>query len=134
MMDKPIHVKPNLYVYYFEILKEIAKECGYNLVVHGSMNRDLDLIAVPWQKELTPHGEMIEKFAEALNGEIMPQQWVSGELHEGTTGARYSVTHHGRMWYVINLKRNYTDAHGKYIEDKQYYLDIAVMPAIETNL
>jgi hypothetical protein len=47
-MEKPIHVKPNFYSYCYESLKDIAKNHGYNLLIHGSMNRDLDLIAVAW--------------------------------------------------------------------------------------
>ena len=29
-------------------IKEAAKKCGYAIGVHGSMRRDLDLIATPW--------------------------------------------------------------------------------------
>ncbi len=43
-MSKPIHVKPQFYTYAFLPLKEIALRYGYNLVIHGSMNRDMDLI------------------------------------------------------------------------------------------
>lgn len=45
---KLTHAKPQLYAFYFLKLKEIAKELGYNLVIDGSMARDLDLIAIPW--------------------------------------------------------------------------------------
>lgn len=131
--SKPIHVKPIFYAYCFERLKTIAKDCGYNLTLHGSMNRDLDLIAIPWTKEVKHHSEMIRLFVEEVGGSIMRQIWVNGELHEAQAGELFTVTHHGRMWYVINLKRNYTDEHGKYEEDKQYYLDISVMPTLTDN-
>ena len=29
-------------------IREAAEECGYAIGLHGSMRRDLDLIAVPW--------------------------------------------------------------------------------------
>ena len=45
---KPIHAKPSLFAFYFEVIKEIGLKYGYNIVLHGSMNRDLDLIAIPW--------------------------------------------------------------------------------------
>jgi len=32
-------------------IKQAAKECGYAIGVHGSLRRDLDLIAVPWIEE-----------------------------------------------------------------------------------
>ena len=30
------------------MLCDVAREMGYALALHGSMNRDMDLIAVPW--------------------------------------------------------------------------------------
>jgi len=70
-MTKPIHVKPSLYAHYFITLKAIALEFGYNLVLHGSLNRDLDLIAIPWEPEVKSHDTMIGRFAHALGGRIM---------------------------------------------------------------
>lgn len=32
-------------------IRETAKQCGYAIGVHGSMRRDLDLIAAPWTDE-----------------------------------------------------------------------------------
>jgi len=43
-MEKPIHVKPSFYSYLFQPLKEIALKYGYNLVLHGSLNRDFSVM------------------------------------------------------------------------------------------
>ncbi len=110
-MDKPIHVKPSLYAYFFIDLKEIALKYGYNLVLHGSLNRDLDLIAIPWKQEVLPYGEMVEEFSKCLGGEIMLQD-----------GNKSSGTYHGRRIYIINVNRSGSI-------DPQYYLDISIMPA-----
>ena len=115
-MNKPIHVKPSLYAFYFIELKEIALKYGYNLVVHGSLNRDLDLIAIPWQPELKPVEPMIEEFAKYLDGYIM--------LQNGKTN---NHMYHGRLSYIININRG-RDSEGN---DLQYYLDISVTPFIE---
>lgn len=118
---KPLHARPGLYAYFFEELKPIAKEYGYNLVLHGSMNRDLDLIAIPWQEEVKPHLEMIEAFVKCIgSSHIMPQG--QGEL--------FTTTHHGRMWYVININRG--GAWNKYA-DPQFYIDISVMPTLQKS-
>jgi hypothetical protein len=29
-------------------MRRVAKDCGYAIAVHGSLNRDIDLVAVPW--------------------------------------------------------------------------------------
>ena len=113
---KPMHVKPSLYAYYFEGLKKIALEYGYNLVIHGSMNRDLDLIAIPWEPVVRPHEEMIAEFAKYLDGNIMLQ---NGQL--------YTDAWHHRVWYIININRG-RDGDGN---DLQYYLDISLIKPID---
>ena len=116
--DKPIHVKPALYAEYFYILKEIAFRYGYNLVIHGSLHRDLDLIAIPWQRKLRPHKQMIYAFAKRLNGEV----------EKRSIDEMYSLTNHGRMQYVINIHRFVMRKGWNYGIDLQYYLDISVIP------
>lgn len=37
------------YVALYPMLTEIAREHGYALAVHGSVKRDFDLVAVPWE-------------------------------------------------------------------------------------
>lgn len=118
---KPIHAKPSLYAMYFLQLKEIALKYGYNLVIHGSMNRDLDLVAIPWQEEIKGHLDMIMEMCHYLGG------WIEG-AEFGGKWYPCAVTHHGRMQYVINLNRG-----GKRTnyEDPQYYVDISVIPTAD---
>jgi hypothetical protein len=116
-MIKPIHARPSLYSHYFFILKEIAFRHGYNLVLHGSLNRDLDLIAIPWQEEVKPYYPMIEQFAERIGGEILPE---TEERRQ-----QFADMHHGRRVYVINLNRG-----GFGEPDPQYYIDISVIPLL----
>lgn len=127
---KPIHAKPSLYAYYFETLKEISNEYGYNLVLHGSMNRDLDLIAIPWAEEVGDIDKLIDTLAEAIGGTLMMQD----RSVDNTTGVRFKETHHGRVIYVININRDFkTKFNGiktivEDYADPQYYLDISVLP------
>ena len=47
----------NAPVYAAAMYKDLAKVChrhGYALAVHGSLAKDLDLIAVPWTEEVSP--------------------------------------------------------------------------------
>lgn len=125
---KPIHAKPSLYAHYFESLKEIAKEYGYNLVLHGSMNRDLDLIAIPWQEVVKPHLPMIEQFAEFIGGDIMFQTDEDRDA--------FAIKYHGRYNYVININRDFEKKYHGFktiineFADPQYYIDISVTPMI----
>jgi hypothetical protein len=117
--DKPIHVKPSIYAFYFESLKVIALKYGYNLVLHGSMNRDLDLIAIPWQEKLGDTDEMVNDFATILGGDVMEM-----------TDAQKNCFPHGRISYIININRG---GDWNNHEDAQYYLDISVTPAGTTK-
>lgn len=114
--QKPIACKPSYYAYLFELLKPKAKELGYNLVLHGSMNRDMDLIAIPWVDEPKDELLMIQAFDELLTGEI--------EKHE-KNWYHFSILPGGRKSYVINLNRGgpWND-----YKDSLYYLDISVTP------
>ena len=38
----------NFFISRLDAIREAARECGYAIGVHGSLKRDLDLIAAPW--------------------------------------------------------------------------------------
>ena len=116
---KPVHIKPALYTMFYEHMKNIAQEYGYNLVVHGSMNRDLDLIAIPWIDNPRSEQEMIHEF----------QIYLSGKKVVDTEGETpFNILPGGRHSYTISLNRG--DRHGEWFrfEDREYYLDISVTP------
>lgn len=123
---KPIHARPSLYGFYFEVVKEIGLKYGYNIVLHGSMNRDLDLIAIPWQEVIGDKTQMLNEIAEAMGGHIL------FELDEDRQ--RFRNKFHGRECWVVNINRTikakYTGMVTEFIEheDPQYYIDISVLP------
>jgi hypothetical protein len=126
--QKPIQAKPSLYAHFFYDLKELALKYGYNLVLHGSLHRDLDLIAIPWSEDIGSHEEMIEEFVSVLGGDLMYANGVERKhAPVDTDWDKYKTTHHGRMQYVINLNRSGKDKAGNWV-DHQYYLDISVVP------
>lgn len=118
MSSKPVQVKPGLYAIFYVYLKQIAEEYGYNLVLHGSMNRDLDLIAIPWTDTPRDEQDMIDDFHEYLTGKKAVRR-PNGEIY-------YSVLPGNRHAYTIDLNRG--DKQGEWVrfEDQEYYLDISV--------
>lgn len=48
------------YASYYPVLCEVARELGYCLAVHGTMARDLDLVAVPWTDGAATAEELVE--------------------------------------------------------------------------
>jgi hypothetical protein len=116
---KPTHVKPSFYSFCYEGMKEIAKKYGYNLLIHGSMNRDCDLVAVPWSEELGKIDDMISEIADVFGGEVMRQ-----------TEESLGCFPHGRLGYVVEMNRG---GYWNNFHDHQYYFDISVIPPYVRN-
>lgn len=112
--SKPIHVKPAFYSFCYEQMKDVASKYGYNLLIHGSMNRDCDLVAVAWVNEIGVVDDMVSEIAEVLGGEVMQQ-----------TEESLNCFPHGRLGYVVEMNRG---GYWNNFDDKQYYFDISVMP------
>ena len=115
---KPIRAKPQFYAICLSGLQAVAKLKGYNLIIHGSMNRDMDLVAIPWVDDCSSHLELLSEFCEYLGISKSYRPTNEAEYMFSTLGG-------GRSSYVINLNRgnkfnNYLDA--------QYYLDISITP------
>ncbi len=123
---KPTHAKPSLYAFYFELIKEIGESYGYNIVLHGSMNRDLDLIAIPWHEVIGDKMEMLTKICEAIGGFILNQDPENFQ--------KFKDKHHGRESHIININRDIKSKFNGlvhefvYHEDPQYYIDISIIP------
>lgn len=113
---KKIKARPNFYASCFEILKETAYDSGYNLIMHGSMNRDLDLIAIPWRDDPKDELEFIKQLDVIL----------TGKDKETKDEYMFSVLPGGRNSYVIDLFRLDKETW----VDFQYYLDISITPLV----
>lgn len=89
-----------------QIMRQLAKEVGYALAIHGTLERDLDLVAVPWVDEAVSQEELVEHIAQGINARILcPEQKPLG---------RYAVNLQIDGWYkLIDLS---VAAKGKYNE------------------
>jgi hypothetical protein len=47
-------------------IRELAKDVGYAIGEHGSKERDLNLIAVPWTEKAVSSGKLVEHIAISL--------------------------------------------------------------------
>lgn len=53
-------------------VREIAEQCGYAVAVHGSRQRDLDLIAVPWIANAINPYQLVDAICERLHLMLKP--------------------------------------------------------------
>ena len=91
--DEPRAYLAPAYTLLFPILSNAARECGYALALHGSMARDLDLIAVPWTEQAVPASDLIQRLITACGGFLHKREAVSGP----------ELKPHGRLAWTINL-------------------------------
>lgn len=82
-----------------------ARDCGYALALHGTMTRDMDIIACPWTEDATSTDRLIREFANITGGYYRHQ--------------KPKANPHGRMSYALVLDNCAGDA---------VYIDISVMP------
>lgn len=52
-------------------IRELAREVGYAIGVHGSLERDLDLIAAPWTDSAVGNAELINHIAKGMNARVI---------------------------------------------------------------
>jgi hypothetical protein len=54
-----------------EPIRRLAREVGYAIGVHGSQERDLDLIAAPWTEAAVSAEELADHIAQGINGRVL---------------------------------------------------------------
>lgn len=54
-----------------ERIRELAREVGYAVGVHGTLERDLDLIAAPWVADAVTPFELAQHIATGLGGNVL---------------------------------------------------------------
>lgn len=90
-------------------LREAAREAGYALTVHGSLSRDLDLVAIPWIDEAVEPAELVSRISEATKA-ATGWGFVSGE-------GRLEGKPHGRLAVTI-------------VASAEIHLDLSIMPRL----
>jgi hypothetical protein len=108
---KPARVQKG-FVALIGLIHDAAEKCGYAVGVHGSMGRDLDLIAVPWTKEATTASALAEEIRHVINGKIYSLMTLPGSSNHAPNPQTKA---HGRICYVIH-------------QGDGPYIDLSIMP------
>lgn len=104
-------------------LRAVAKAKGYALATHGSMARDIDLVAVPWREhDVAPAFDLVEAIraeAERVTGHTVV--WFNDERANpyDYTRRQPEPKPHGRLGWSIH------------ITGTRCYLDLSVMPTMD---
>ena len=119
----PDHLRPAIRAIserLFAAGRRVARELGYNLVAHGSMERDCDLVAIPWTDDAVGEDTLVlalqAAFGEALGTECY-------------LGHGWSLKPHGRKANTLILLETglvNEEAPGK--GEGFPFVDLSVMP------
>jgi hypothetical protein len=102
-----------------EVMRPAAKDCGYALAVHGSQERDLDVIAVPWTAEAVS-GDALARCLEMRLREARGARWF---LHGPATD---SAKPHGRRTLILTSPDDGIASPA----GRHPFIDLSIMPRL----
>ena len=118
LIKEPVPARAATYVAIYPMLQQIAKDLGYALCVHGSVHRDLDIVAIPWVEEAADPLDLI-KAMKAATAAVTHND----EHDDLIPDCKPSKRPHGRVSYSLHFTNR-----GMY----GGYLDISIMPKIQS--
>jgi hypothetical protein len=97
-------------------IQQVGNKFGYAVAVHGSMARDLDLIAVPWTRDAASNEDFVEAVRIAVGGYIRNDE-NPNKYNEFT----YDPVErpHGRRGWAIQFS------------GFRFYIDLSVMQLVK---
>lgn len=114
MKDKSevrIEGKPVFYALLYESMRKAALDCGYALALHGSMQSDMDLMAMPWVEDAKHPDELAQAIDDCIGETVWKGWWKDKDR---------TIKPHGRIVYTISI---FSDWH----------IDLSVMPRKESE-
>jgi len=94
------HVTTNgraaFYACMWEDFRNVALDCGWALALHGSLNSDMDIMAMPWVEDAKPVEEMLQALINLFGKENI---W-----HEKNKNQKPFIDKpHNRITYTISI-------------------------------
>lgn len=108
-MSDEIATLPGVYCRLVSLIAERAHKLGYAIGIHGSLNRDLDLMAMPWVEDAKSAEELVQSIAECVGGYIIADGTPAGRWDEAEQKFVPAVIDnpskkpHGRLAWNIHL-------------------------------
>lgn len=117
-IERRAALAPKLYEELIEPMRVKARALGYALAVHGSLARDIDLVAVPWTAEAVSERELSEALyavtTETLGFEAVRSWSMMGDAEYSLNGCP-GCKPHGRLGWIWQLGGG-------------VYIDLSIMP------
>ncbi len=114
--DGFIAERATYYAVLYAAMREAARLHGYALALHGSLTKDLDVIAVPWTSTAVDEETLVRALVEAAGGRVQADGRWDAEAQDWRSAPPRTAKEHGRAAWVIFLGSN------------GGYIDLSVMP------
>lgn len=124
---KVIHGKkwmPAMYVAYYGIIESLAKQHGYALAVHGSITRDFDLFAIPFEEKVSPHEVLLAEIRKVVGIESSSDKMFDLVGHEAHGRTCYTIECGGGGYFDISFTPTLQQAMDKIKSDMQRAAEI----------
>jgi hypothetical protein len=102
------------------VLSEAAREVGYALAIHGTLGRDMDVVAIPWTEEAVSAEALIMRLLSAMGhrGVSLSHRRGSQDVPPTVSGGDIPDRKpHGRLAWSLHF-------------ESEMYIDISVMPRV----
>lgn len=99
-------------------LRATARECGYALAVHGSLARDIDLLAVPWTEDAVPARALVIAVHNCLKRTLDNPHYLHHPCHH--LRHEYQKPHGRRAWTFMLCFEG-------------VYIDLSVVPLVKNS-
>ena len=97
--------KPVFYAVLYNSMRQAALDCGYALALHGSMQSDMDLMAMPWVEDAKSEEDLVKALDDCIGHTVWKDmRWKHREEKP-----------HGRVSYTIAILGN-------------WHIDLSIMP------
>lgn len=93
------------YTVLYPEFRQKALDLGYTLALHGSMARDMDMIAVAWVKEAKSPDELVRAFSDCIGGTVWKNHHFKNK----------ALMPHNRIAYTLSI---FSD----------WFIDLSIIP------
>lgn len=97
------------------LARRAAKQHGYAIAVHGTLKRDVDLVAIPWIEAASGPRKLARAVAEAIGCGVSPEH-LARHIRDSEL-----VQAHGRRSWAFHPGHTEPKDHG-------WFVDLSVMP------
>lgn len=63
------------YAAMWDDIRQCAMDCGWAVALHGSLNSDMDIMAMPWVHEAIPFENLIQEIAKLFDGNCLSSNY-----------------------------------------------------------